>query len=389
MLYARVCVVVHVCMCVSTMTPARRRWILRKKKSKRSSKKNMVNLFVGCFIGLLAKTFMAGRCEPSHSTPEPPHESPPPPPPLLPVPPPPPTRRSGYSRARFDANFKTARRSSRTKRKRDQSPPARRMLLSWSSSESSPEKNLSPPKRTSDDFLPLLGVFEIEDECGTWTFEEYSSNRKGGATFVVKLNGSPLLGDFGRFDKASFSHDLTRCKDETVKLDRFQLPGHLRYKGYGPKILKHLLSLYKEAGCLKIVVPSPTPSGTKCYEKVGFTRNALKTLEMNFRHGASSATESAQDLPARASSEAQDPSDDESRHSHAGCSTEVSSDEYVESFSDSFDSHDDEADDGNISLAQDLEQRTTGVSITGYTVPVQGLQRRSNSLMALTIRFAP
>jgi hypothetical protein len=260
------------------------------------------------------------------------------------------------------------------------------MLLSWSSSESSPEKHLSPPKRTSDDFLPLLGVFEIEDEFGTWTFEEYSSNRKGGATFVVKLNGSPLLGDFGRFDKASFSHDLTRCKDETVKLDRFQLPGHLRYKGYGPKILKHLLSLYKEAGCLKIVVPSPTPSGTKCYEKVGFTRNALKTLEMNFRHGASSATESAQDLPARASSEAQDPSDDESRHSHAGCATEVSSDESVQSFSDSFDSHDDEADDGNISLAQDLEQRTTGVAITGYTVPVQDLQRRSNSLTDDSLR---
>ena len=184
-MYARVCVVVHVCMCVTTMTPARRRWILRKKKSKRSSKKKMVNPFVRCFIGLLSltATVMAWPGGTSNSAPEPPPPAPPP----LPVPPPPPTRRSGYSRARFDENFKTARPSSRTKRKRDPSPSpqARRVLLSWSSSESgtSPNKQSIPPKRKTGDFDSLLGEFEIKDEFGTWTFEEYSSNRKGG-TFL-------------------------------------------------------------------------------------------------------------------------------------------------------------------------------------------------------------
>ena len=359
----------------------------------------MVNLFVF----LLAKTFMAGFGEPSHLGPEPP----PPPPPPLPVPPSPPSRRSEYSRARFDANFRTAGPSSRTKRKRSESPPARRILLRWSSSdpESSPEKLSIPPKRRSGDFNTLLNEFEIEDEFGKWTFEEYSSNRSGGATFVVSLNGLPLIGDFGRFDKASFSHNLARCENETVRLDRFQLPNSLRYKGYGPKILKHLLSLYKDAGCSSISVPSPTTSGTKCYEKVGFTRNALKTLELTFRHGAEGAhhhpacsspphlpsdAEDAHNDPACTSpphlpSDAEDahddpacsspphlPSDSEPRSSDAGHATEPSNDD---SFSDSCDSRD------NIYMP-----KTKGVASAGYTVPVQSLQRRSNSLTDDSVR---
>ena len=362
----------YVCICArAKLTPYQRRWMqLRKQKRKRaSSKPNMVNLFVF----LLAKTFLVGFGEPSHLGPEPP----PPPPPPLPVPPSPPSRRSEYSRARFDANFRTARPSSRTKRKRDESPPARRIVLQWTSSEpeNSPEKLSIPPKRRSGDFNMLLGEFEIEDEFGKWTFEEYSSNRTGGATFVVSLNGSPLIGDFGKFDKASFSHNLVRCKNQTVKLDRFQLPRHLRYKGYGPKILNHLLSLYKEAGCSRISVPSPTPSGTKCYEKVGFTRNALQTLELKFRHGAEGAHhDPACSSPPHLPSDAEDahhdpacsspphlPSDGEPRSSDAGSSDD--------SFSDSCDSRD------NIYMP-----RTKGIASAGYTVPVQSLQRRSNSL---------
>ena len=100
---------------------------------------------------------------------------------------------------------------------------------------------------------------------------------------MVKLNGKPLIGTFGKYDKASFSHDLLICKNETVKLDRFQLPHHYRHKGYGPKILKHLLELYKRAGCEKVIVPSPNSQGTKCYKKVGFVRNAMRTLEFNFK----------------------------------------------------------------------------------------------------------
>ena len=100
---------------------------------------------------------------------------------------------------------------------------------------------------------------------------------------MVKLNGEPLIGTFGKYDKASFSHDLLICKNETVKLDRFQLPHRYRHKGYGPKILNHLLQLYKRAGCEKVIVPSPNSQGTKCYKKVGFVPNAMRTLEFNFK----------------------------------------------------------------------------------------------------------
>ena len=218
-----------------------RNWILRKKKSKRSSKKKMVNPFVRCFIGLLSltATVMAWPGGTSNSAPEPPPPAPPP----LPVPPPPPTRRSGYSRARFDENFKTARPSSRTKRKRDPSPSpqARRVLLSWSSSESgtSPNKQSIPPKRKTGDFDSLLGEFEIKDEFGTWTFEEYSSNRKGGASFVVNLNGQPLIGDFGKFDKVKLrSHMISHgAKTKQLKWIAFNYPATFGTRGMARRFL--------------------------------------------------------------------------------------------------------------------------------------------------------
>ena len=246
--------------------PHWKRKIRRQNGNKNSVWKQLSCLFVCVFANI-----------PTMSGPSPP----PPPPPVPPVPPTPPTRRSGHSRAKFDANFRTIKTSGKRRRHQRDDVSDARILLQWTTSESSPEKTRTSSRPAPTSATPL-NQFKIDDETGKWTFEEYASNRNGGATWVVNLNDEPLFGGFRQFDKASFSHSLDRCRNQTVKMDRFQLPPHLRYKGYGPKALAHLLQLYKEAGCTKIICPSPTPQGAKCYLKVGFSRNALGTLEFNF-----------------------------------------------------------------------------------------------------------
>ena len=193
----------------------------------------------------------------------------------------------------------------------------------------------------------------------------------------MKLNGIALIGDFKKFDKASFSHGLNCCENQTIKLDRFQLPPHLRYKGHGPRILRHLLVLYKRAGCAKILVPSPTTEGTKLYEKVGFKRNALNTLEINLKLSLFDKT-NCYNTP-EASSDAQFSSDGEESQNENMPSDQDNDSFVLESSAHSSDSEN-ESDlvDDRASPVQKI--KTSGTSKAGFTQAVKGLFRRSNRL---------
>ena len=364
---------------------------------------------VTVIVALFAKLGLPGSCKRKNDATLRPElglgpSGPLPPPPVPPLPPTP----SRFSRTRFNSNFETARATARRKRRchqrsSDSYDSARRVLLDWSDTESespsvaSQSDHARPSSGSGFRRGRLLQEFTITDEVGTWEFDMYSSNNTGGATFVVRLNGMPVTGTFGSYDKASFSHDLHQCKNERVKLDRLQLPRHCRYRGLGPKILYHLLRLYKNAGALAVTVPSPSNPGRKCYKKFGFRKNLMNTLEMDLKEwkpippGEAESTQS-EDVADVVEDQDLNGLSERDHEPELGVDDLSGSSEYV---------RDDDASSlessGNVSDATVIEPmsesgddaasttrlsrtRARGVATAGYTVPITSLVRRSSSM---------
>ena len=129
----------------------------------------------------------------------------------------------------------------------------------------------------------IVNTYQFKDDKGDeWIMNEVVTNNTGGVHFRVKINGRLLIGYHGSQDHASFSLSTTRCQGQIVHLDRFQLPEHNRYKGYGPRILKEILKIYDHAGCSLMDVPAPNQQGTNCYKKCGFARNGKLNLMVMF-----------------------------------------------------------------------------------------------------------
>ena len=231
-----------------------------------------------------------------------------------------------------------------------------------------------------------------------------SSNQTGGATFVITLNGVALTGWQGRYDKVSLSHDLHRCNNETVKLDRFQLPASSRYQGLGPKILNHVFRLYKNAGAAVVLVPCPSEQGRKCYKKFGFRKNAMNTYALsmdNFKpvdhdHERENELTPSEDMqPVEVVEDQDQDQDQDQEHEELGDSEDAaasSGSEYVsEDDVSSLESSGNESDasmsEATVVVSDSEEEtssttkkpRTSGVAIAGYTDPIKGLVRRSSS----------
>lgn len=166
------------------LSPREIRWVrwVRHKRKNRSRKPNILCRFVAALVGVFAKISCTGP-------------PPPPPPPVLPLPPTPPRQRSRFSRARFDANFKTARGSPRKRRRYNSSQDidSRRTLLSWSSADMS--SDCSPdcsPEKAGRDELSQGNRTQSEDVARRKTSTTVSQS--AGSQPAFKPRGKPREG---------------------------------------------------------------------------------------------------------------------------------------------------------------------------------------------------
>ena len=135
---------------------------------------------------------------------------------------------------------------------------------------------------------PIIGLLATSnfahEDGNVWNICEYASNKKGGANFVATINGLIIN------KCASFSLSTRCCQGETVQLDKLILLGRFRFKGLGPKLMKLIMSLYRDAGALQIEIGAPNVAGTRCYKKCGFTSTAGLNLRSDLTGIKSNAT---------------------------------------------------------------------------------------------------
>ena len=133
---------------------------------------------------------------------------------------------------------------------------------------------------------PIIGLMTTSnfahEDGNVWNICEYASNKTGGVNFVASINGLIIN------TCASFSHSTRCCKGETVQLDKYLIRTKFRFKGLGPKLMRLIMSLYRDADALQIEIGAPNRSGTKCYKKCGFTsinglnlRSSLTAINSN------------------------------------------------------------------------------------------------------------
>jgi GNAT superfamily N-acetyltransferase len=174
--------------------------------------------------------------------------------------------------------------------------PKRSVIAFSSESEASPDKAAAQhaKKRLRSDCTEeevahrqpgstLSKIFAKDSEGQAYSIEERATNNTGGVQFIIKRGSVALFGNYGTFDRASFSCSTQFCEGKSVKLDRFQLPVALRRQGHGTWALRLIMELYRKHGCACIEVPSPTHQGKGLYRKCGFTDEHRIGLRYNFK----------------------------------------------------------------------------------------------------------